>query len=146
MLASLRWVPVLMWNHQADELVPPAAFLRAADALAANGYRYELDVFQLGPPLPPTPVPNHITLAANDEFGPAATFLDAERVVRDPPRVTYVVTRISTPRDADGGRPRLLGLADPRRRPVPAGARGRALAGLRARRPARDRDDRSPAR
>jgi predicted esterase len=91
MLASLRWVPVLMWNHQADELVPPGLFSRAADALAADGYRYELDVFLPGPPLPPTPVPNHITLAANDEFGPAAAFLDAARVVRDPPRVTYVV-------------------------------------------------------
>jgi hypothetical protein len=90
MVASLRWVPFLMWNARADELVPPGLFVRAADALAANGYRYRLNTFAPAEPLPPTPTPHHITLAANDWFEPAARFLGTARVLRDPPRVTYV--------------------------------------------------------
>jgi dienelactone hydrolase len=90
MLASLRWIPFLMWNARADELVPPASFERAADTLARNGYRYRLNTFVPAEPLPPTPVPHHIMLAANDWFEPAARFLGTARVLRDPPRVTYV--------------------------------------------------------
>jgi Putative esterase len=88
-LASLRWVPVLMWNTTTDELVPPAVYRPAADALRSLGYRYELDAFAPFPPLP-VPTPNHLGLAVNDQFAPAARFLGAARVVRDPPRVTYV--------------------------------------------------------
>lgn len=88
-LASLRWVPVLMWNTTTDELVPPAVYRPAADALRSLGYRYELDAFAPFPPLP-VPTPDHLGLAVNDQFAPAARFLGAARVVRDPPRVTYV--------------------------------------------------------
>jgi Putative esterase len=90
MVASLRWVPFLMWNAQADELVPPALFMPAADALAGRGYRYELDVFERADPLPPTPTPNHIMLAVNDQYEPAADFLGAAKAARNPPRVTFV--------------------------------------------------------
>jgi dienelactone hydrolase len=90
MVASLRWVPFLMWNARSDELVPSASFVPAADALAGNRYRYRLNTFVPAEPLPPTPAPHHITLAANDWFEPAARFLGTSRVLRDPPRVTYV--------------------------------------------------------
>ena len=45
-LASLRNVPVLMWNTHGDELVNNLGFQETADALDALGYRYELDAFQ----------------------------------------------------------------------------------------------------
>lgn len=90
-LASVRWVPFLMWNSRYDELVPPAAFEPAATALRRLGYRYELDVFaRLTNTSLPIPTPNHLQLAVNDAYAPAARFLDAARVVVDPPRVTYV--------------------------------------------------------
>ena len=46
MIASLRNIPVLMWNAPADELVPPTSYLPTADELDGLGYRYELDIFQ----------------------------------------------------------------------------------------------------
>ena len=45
MIASLRNIPVLMWNAAADELVPPTSYLPTADELDRLGYRYELDVY-----------------------------------------------------------------------------------------------------
>src|SRR5204863_9603795 len=50
--ASLRNLPVLMWNNSADELVNPALFLPTANKLSSLGYRYELDVFQPCPTAP----------------------------------------------------------------------------------------------
>jgi len=77
---SLRNVPILMWNGQADELVPPSSYLPTANALDALGYRYTLDVFQPG---------EHNSLAINDEYAPAAAFLGDARVDRSPPHVTF---------------------------------------------------------
>lgn len=91
-LASLRWVPVLMWNTTSDELTTRAIYRPSADGLRARGYRYELDEFAPFPALP-VPTAQHLGLAVNDQFAPAARFLDAARVVRDPPRVTYVHDR-----------------------------------------------------
>ena len=77
-LASLRNLPVLMWNTSADELVDPATYGQTADKLSSLGYRYELDVYQ---PVRATtrrsaPVfPDHLELAINDQFAPAAAFL-----------------------------------------------------------------------
>ena len=90
MLASVRWVPFMMWNATKDELVPPASYLVAANKLQKLRYRYELRQHEPFTGTLPVPTPNHIMLAANDQFAPAAKFLDAARVVRDPPRVTYV--------------------------------------------------------
>jgi hypothetical protein len=84
MLASLRNVPVLMWNGLGDELVGPALFQPTADALDDAGYRYELDVFHPG---------EHLSLAINDEYGPAAEFLGRSRVDRNPAHVTFVRNR-----------------------------------------------------
>jgi hypothetical protein len=35
--------------------------------------------------------PNHLELAVNDQFAPAAAFLDTATVNHDPPHVTFVV-------------------------------------------------------
>ncbi len=80
LVRSLRNLPVLMWNADADELVPVPEFLATAKALDDAGYRYGLDEF----------TGEHLTLAVNDEYGPAAAFLGTARVDRDPAHVTYV--------------------------------------------------------
>jgi predicted esterase len=91
-LASLRDVPVLMWNNIGDELVNVASFTATAQRLAGLGYRYELDAFQPCANVHCSPVfPNHLELAINDQYAPAAAFLGAARVDRDPARVTYVL-------------------------------------------------------
>src|SRR3989441_10225398 len=70
-----------MWTSLADELVPPTDYLPTAEKLDGLGYRYELDVFTPG---------DHLTLAINDQFAPAAAFLDLAKVNRNPAHVTYV--------------------------------------------------------
>ena len=94
--ASLRNLPVLMWNNSADELVNPALYGATASKLLSLGYRYELDVFQpcaTSPsPAKCSPLfPNHLELAINDQFAPAAAFLGGAQVDPNPPHVTYVV-------------------------------------------------------
>jgi len=91
-LASLRNVPVLMWNNHGDELVNNAGFQETADELDALGYRYELDAFQpCANPGCSALFPNHLQLAINDWYAPAADFLGEARVERNPAHVTYVV-------------------------------------------------------
>jgi Putative esterase len=80
MLGSVRNVPFLMWNAAQDELVPVAGAQTQANTFDSLGYRYEFDLFNPA---------EHLTLAINDEFGPAATFLDTTPVDRNPPHVTY---------------------------------------------------------
>ena len=82
LVPSLRNIPFLMWNSLVDELVPPTDYVPTAEKLDSLGYRYELDVF--------TPS-EHLTLAINDQFAPAAAFLDLAKVDRNPAHVTYVV-------------------------------------------------------
>jgi dienelactone hydrolase len=91
-LASLRNVPVLMWNNHGDELVNEAFFLETATALDSLGYRYELDAFNpcANPACSPV-TPNHLQLAINDQYQPAADFLGTDRVDRNPAHVTYVL-------------------------------------------------------
>jgi hypothetical protein len=81
MLASERNVPFLIWNETTDELVPIAGVLEQVKALDDLGYRYEFDQFQAG---------EHLTLALNDEYEPAAAFLGTETINRNPTHVTYV--------------------------------------------------------
>ena len=91
-LASLRNVPVLMWNNHGDELVNNLGFQETADALDELGYRYELDAFQpCANPACSALFPNHLQLAINDWYAPAADFLGTVRVARNPAHVTYVV-------------------------------------------------------
>src|SRR5690242_9599478 len=90
-LASMRNLPVLMWNASADELVNASDYGQTAEKLSSLGYRYELDVYQpcansLCSPL----LPNHLMLAINDQFAPAAAFLGSATVDPNPAHVTYV--------------------------------------------------------
>jgi hypothetical protein len=80
MLPSVRNVPFLIWDETADELVPIAGVLEQVSKFDALGYRYEFDQFQAG---------EHLTLAINDEYAPAATFLGTDTVQRNPSHVTY---------------------------------------------------------
>jgi pimeloyl-ACP methyl ester carboxylesterase len=91
LVASLRNVPVLMWNNVADELVGAELYEPTANALSSDGYRYQLDVYRpcassLCSPL----FPDHLELAVNDEYAPAAAFLGSATVDYDPAHVTYV--------------------------------------------------------
>jgi hypothetical protein len=91
-LASMRNLPVLMWNNSGDELVNVSDYSQTAMKLANLGYRYELDVYQpcassLCSPL----FPDHLELAVNDQFAPAAAFLGTAQVDRNPSHVTYVL-------------------------------------------------------
>ena len=81
MLASVRNVPFLIWDETTDELVPIAGVLKQVEKFDSLGYRYEFDQFQAG---------EHLTLALNDEYAPAAAFLGTETVNRNPSHVTYV--------------------------------------------------------
>lgn len=81
-LPSLRNVPVLAWNATADELVPIDETIRNTQEMTADGLRYIEDVFTAS---------DHLTLATNDEYGPAAVWLGTHQVDLDPPHVTYVV-------------------------------------------------------
>jgi hypothetical protein len=91
-LASMRNLPVLMWNASADELVNASDYGQTAEKLSSLGYRYALDVYQpCANPLCSPVLPNHLMLAINDQFAPAAAFLDSATVDFNPPHVTYVV-------------------------------------------------------
>ncbi|MGZ6792372.1 MAG: prolyl oligopeptidase family serine peptidase, partial [Mycobacteriales bacterium] len=74
-LVSLRNTPLLAWNSGADELVDIRTSEAAVTALTAAGVRFQENLH---------PTADHLTLAANDEYGPGAAFLLADRVDRDP--------------------------------------------------------------
>ena len=81
-LTSLRNTPLLAWNSTEDELVNLSDSTQAEQGLEAAGVRFVFDLFLTA---------DHLTLAANDEYGPGADFLGDHRVDRDPAHVTYVV-------------------------------------------------------
>jgi hypothetical protein len=81
MLGSVRNVPFLIWDETTDELVPISGVLEQVKKFDELGYRYEFDQFQAG---------DHLTLAINDEYAPAAAFLGTDTVKPDPSHVTYV--------------------------------------------------------
>ena len=106
LVASLRNIPVLMWNNLADELVNPLFYLQTANKLNSLGYRYELDVYRPCLSLLCSPLfPDHLELAIDDQYAPAAAFLGAATVQRDPAHVTYV-------RDGVGDAPKYGLVAD----------------------------------
>jgi hypothetical protein len=80
MLASVRNIPFLIWNETSDELVPIAGVREQVKRFDELGYRYEFDEFHAG---------DHLALAINDEFKPAAEFLDGDTVQPNPPHVSY---------------------------------------------------------
>jgi hypothetical protein len=81
-LVSLRNTPLLAWNSAEDELVNINTSEQAVKDNTAAGIRFEEDKFLTA---------DHLTLAANDEFGPGAAWLGTERVDRNPYHVTFVV-------------------------------------------------------
>jgi dienelactone hydrolase len=92
LVTALRNVPVLMWNNAADELVGAELYEPTANALATDGYRYELDVYRPCASTLCSPLfPDHLELAVNDEFAPAAAFLGPATIDYNPAHVTYVV-------------------------------------------------------
>jgi hypothetical protein len=92
MVASLRNVPVLMWNNVADELVDPALYLPTVNALDNDGYRFQTDIYRpCASTLCSPAFPDHLELAVNDEYAPAAAFLGSAQIDYDPFHVTYVV-------------------------------------------------------
>jgi hypothetical protein len=80
MLASVRNIPFLIWDQTTDELVPTPGVRQQVKRFDELNYRYEYDEFHFG---------EHLTLAINDEFGPAAAFLGNATVQPDPPHVSY---------------------------------------------------------
>ena len=91
-LASMRNLPVLAWNNSADELVNATDYGQTVDKLQSLGYRYELDVYQpCASTLCSALFPDHLELAVNDQFAPAAAFLGNAQVDYNPAHVTYVV-------------------------------------------------------
>ena len=80
-LASLRHVPFKMWYGIEDELVPFQSGVEQQRELDRLGYRYEFDAFH---------VADHLQLADNDQYAPAAQWLGTTKVVRNPAHVTYV--------------------------------------------------------
>ena len=81
-LASLRNTPLMTWNAGADELVNIRTSEQTVTDMTAAGVRFVHWLF---------PSADHLTLATNDEYGPAAEFLGEYRADRSPPHVTYVV-------------------------------------------------------
>jgi hypothetical protein len=72
----------MTWNAAGDELVNVRSSEQMVTDMTAAGIRFVHWLF---------PTSDHLTLATNDEFGPAAEFLGEHRVDRDPPHVSYVV-------------------------------------------------------
>jgi hypothetical protein len=81
-LVSLRNTPLLAWNAAGDELVNINTSEQAVKDNTAAGIRFEEDKFLTA---------DHLTLAANDEYGPGAAWLGTQRVDRNPYHVTFVV-------------------------------------------------------
>jgi hypothetical protein len=91
-LASFRNLPLLMWNALSDELVGPQDYVPTFNALASDGYRVELHVHQpCANPQCSALFPTHLELAVNDQYAPAAAFLDSAQADYNPFHVTYVL-------------------------------------------------------
>jgi hypothetical protein len=91
-MAALRNTPIMAWNDVGDELVRIDQSEAAEQNLAAAGLRFTEWLFVAS---------DHLTLATNDEYGPAAEFLGTATVDRDPPHVTYVVQPTEDSSSAD---------------------------------------------
>ena len=81
-LPSLRNVPVMSWAAAGDELVNVERTEATVARLTELRYRFVHDLFLAS---------DHLTLATNDWYEPAAQFLGEHRADRDPAHVTYVV-------------------------------------------------------
>ena len=80
LLGNLRWEPVLAWNQLDDSEVPYTDASAASSGLTDLGLRHEQWTFSAG---------SHLGPALRDDWTEAVSWLNATRVVSDPPRVTY---------------------------------------------------------
>jgi dienelactone hydrolase len=81
-IRSMRNVPLLLWISYGDEGSPLLYQREQMAALQAQGIQFTVDQFPEG---------DHVTLATNDEYGPAAAWLGDARVVTNPVRITFAV-------------------------------------------------------
>jgi hypothetical protein len=81
-MASLRNDPILTWISSGDEGTTIDQQEQSISSLESHGLRFTFDQFPGG---------DHLTLATNDEYGPAAAFLGTATTELDPAHVTYVV-------------------------------------------------------
>jgi hypothetical protein len=91
-LPSLRNTPVMSWAAAGDELVNLQRTEATTARLGELGLRFDHWLFAAS---------DHLTLATNDEYGPAAAWLGSHRVDRDPPHVTFVVDPTTDARRAN---------------------------------------------
>jgi pimeloyl-ACP methyl ester carboxylesterase len=82
LVPNLRNTPIMAWNDVGDELVPINESEAAEQELAAAGLRFTEFLFL---------VSDHLTLATNDQYEPAALFLGTGLVNLNPAHVTYVI-------------------------------------------------------
>jgi len=82
MFASYRNIPIRSWHAAADELVPLDQSLPEEQTLSSLGLNFEWDLFAPA---------EHLTLALNDQFDTAASWLGSVSTNDNPPHVTYVV-------------------------------------------------------
>lgn len=90
LLPSLRWVPVVHWVAQQDELVPFTATKQISDKLDLLGYRHRFRAF----------TGDHSTTGHNlASYDPMGEYIANRRVKRAPARITYVFSaRMHQPR------------------------------------------------
>ena len=81
MFAALRNIPILSWHSSTDRFVQTNFVVDEELKLAALSEDYEVDLFQPA---------DHTTLAINDQFAPAATFLGSTQTNANPAHVTFV--------------------------------------------------------
>lgn len=81
-MASLRDDPILTWISSGDEGTTIDQQEQSISSLESHGLRFTFDQFPGG---------DHLTLATNDEYGPAAAFLGTATTDLNPSHVTYVV-------------------------------------------------------
>ena len=81
MFGTYRNIPILSWHASADELVQVPFALEEEQQLSSLGLDIEWDLFAPA---------EHLTLAINDQFAPAATFLGVSQTNLNPAHVTFV--------------------------------------------------------
>jgi hypothetical protein len=79
MFASYRNIPILSWHASADELVPVTQSVPEEQTLSSLGLNFEWDLFAPA---------EHLTLALNDQFDTAASWLGTVSINDNPPNVT----------------------------------------------------------
>jgi dienelactone hydrolase len=81
-MTSMRTVPLRVWISLGDEGSPVLYQNEQIPRLQGYGLRFAFDQFLEG---------DHVTLATNDEWGPAVAWLGDAKVADDPARVTFAV-------------------------------------------------------